>query len=571
MLDHAAIVGHVRDGDYCQTLSFGSFFVILFLDQECSVFGHDLLTKIENIANQSPEISPEDLIKNYAAGNGNLAIAKIEKGQLQLALLGKVSAKIFRNGKIINLSATNGSISGPVAINDLLVLATTDFFTEFTSDLIDPDLTPSEIKDTLAPEIENGNPEKTIAAIFVRIINEEVLNPEFHSKVPEKLLEINPQKKKLLYGIFLFLIIITSLITYQLRSKTLDQKFQSASAIEKTAREELASANKLVGLNDILARQMLTQSRSNLLTQAETAFGKDWQNKKDPAIQKVKTQLSNLDAKLSEVSHIYKGSTLVVFSDLTLLRPNATVSSASLVKGEIVIIDSTNGSIYSVTTSAKTASIVAGSDHFKNPSFVDFSEDKIYVANQTGIFSAVRSNGQASVSQVAKPSDKWSNITGIKVFAGNLYLLDPVANQIWKYQGTDFGFTDLVPYLKTGISVDLSKVVDFSIDGFVYVLSQTGSIVKFSSGSVQDFTITGLDVPFSNPTSIFATDETKNIYILDSGNSRVVVLNKDGVYQSQYIFPVSSIQSPGTTVLADETVKKIFLLSGSKIYSIDLK
>ena len=338
----------------------------------------------------------------------------------------------------------------------------------------------------------------------------------------------------------------------------MDQKLQATADIEKQTQEELLSANKLVGLNDIMARDILLQSKNNLLAKAEFAYGKNWQTKKDPAISKIKELLQNLNLKISEVSHIYKVDNLVVFSDLALLRPNAGISGASLIKKEIILADSVNGSVYSVMADSKKANIVTGSDNFKTTSFIDKNADAFYLANSSGIFSINK--------QIAKPSDKWMGISGLKFFAGNIYLLDPRANQIWKYQGTDLGFVDLVPYLQTGISVDLSRVVDFAIDGFVYVLSSTGSIVKFSAGSTVDFTIVGLDTPLANPSSIFATDETNNIYILD--NNRVVVLNKEGVYQSQYIFTENFTKA---IVLADENVKKIFLVSGSKIYSIDMR
>ncbi len=560
MREHAAILGPTSAQDYCQTLSLGNFYIILFLQQESSTLGHELLTKIEDSVNQNPEIFPCDLVKNYAPDNCNIVIAKIENQKLHLAMLGKVVTRLFRNGKIIDLSSSTGSLSGNVSSGDLLLLATSNFIDVIPPTSIDPTLSPESLKDQFAPNIENQEGALAAIFIFVKENNDENIIVNNDGNIIEKKEVFIPtnQKRRLLYGVFILLLIIISFIAYQLRSKTLDQKLQATADIEKQTQEELLSANKLVGLNDIMARDILLQSKNNLLAKAEFAYGKNWQTKKDPAISKIKELLQNLNLKISEVSHIYKVDNLVVFSDLALLRPNAGISGASLIKKEIILADSVNGSVYSVMADSKKANIVTGSDNFKTTSFIDKNADAFYLANSSGIFSINK--------QIAKPSDKWMGISGLKFFAGNIYLLDPRANQIWKYQGTDLGFVDLVPYLQTGISVDLSRVVDFAIDGFVYVLSSTGSIVKFSAGSTVDFTIVGLDTPLANPSSIFATDETNNIYILD--NNRVVVLNKEGVYQSQYIFTENFTKA---IVLADENVKKIFLVSGSKIYSIDIK
>ncbi len=60
----------------------------------------------------------------------------------------------------------------------------------------------------------------------------------------------------------------------------------------------------------------------------------------------------------------------------------------------------------------------------------------------------------------------------------------------------------------------------------------------------------------------------KNIYILDSGNNRVVVINKKGEYQSQYVNnEIKDVED----MVVDRSEKKIYLLLGSKIYEIAVK
>ncbi len=144
-------------------------------------------------------------------------------------------------------------------------------------------------------------------------------------------------------------------------------------------------------------------------------------------------------------------------------------------------------------------------------------------------------------------------------------MLDSANNQIWKYQNTDLGFLDISSYLRAG-GVDFNNAIAMAIDGSTYVLTSTGNIAKFTSGLSETFKIAGLDPAINNPVSLFTSDDVNNLYVLDSGGKRVVVLNKKGAYQGQYNLPMAV-----NFVLADESLKKIFVISGSKVYSFDLK
>jgi hypothetical protein len=77
-----------------------------------------------------------------------------------------------------------------------------------------------------------------------------------------------------------------------------------------------------------------------------------------------------------------------------------------------------------------------------------------------------------------------------------------------------------------------------------------------------------LDVDFSDPVSIYTDDQSARIYILDRGNRRVVVLDKNGEYREQYLW--EGIETVSDMVVSEEE-KKILLLSGSVIYEIELR
>ena len=73
-----------------------------------------------------------------------------------------------------------------------------------------------------------------------------------------------------------------------------------------------------------------------------------------------------------------------------------------------------------------------------------------------------------------------------------------------------------------------------AIDSSIYIVSSDGSINKFTKGASDTFALSGLDKSLLNPTKIFTNANTDNIYVLDNGNSRILVLDKTGHLKNQY-------------------------------------
>jgi hypothetical protein len=67
---------------------------------------------------------------------------------------------------------------------------------------------------------------------------------------------------------------------------------------------------------------------------------------------------------------------------------------------------------------------------------------------------------------------------------------------------------------------------------------------------------------------VYASDEIKYLYVLDRENKRVVMLEKDGTYLSQYVW--ESVLAP-THMVVSESLKKILLVADGKIYALELK
>lgn len=160
----------------------------------------------------------------------------------------------------------------------------------------------------------------------------------------------------------------------------------------------------------------------------------------------------------------------------------------------------------------------------------------LIVLNSTGLLEYNASWG-ITTSALATPATPFGLPAAVDSFFGNFYVLDPQANKLWRYLPTADGYSATPEsYFPAEQAVDLTNAVDLAIDGAVYVLYRDGRISKFEGGQPVAFNLTGLDKPLSNPVSIFTApnESVQHIYVADTGNRRVVQLNKDGSFVRQF-------------------------------------
>ncbi|MFH1186620.1 MAG: hypothetical protein V1697_00410 [Candidatus Levyibacteriota bacterium] len=169
--------------------------------------------------------------------------------------------------------------------------------------------------------------------------------------------------------------------------------------------------------------------------------------------------------------------------------------------------------------------------------------------------------------EIIENDDDWNNPIGLGVYFGNIYVLDKTEGGILKFVAAGSGYSK-TNYFASGVSPELSNAKAMAIDGSIWILLSDGNVLKYTRGKADNFNISGLDKPFSNATKLFTNIDFDNIYILDNGNSRIVVLGKDGNYKEQY---QTGILKDAKDFEVNESDKKILVLSSDKIFQIDLK
>jgi hypothetical protein len=168
-------------------------------------------------------------------------------------------------------------------------------------------------------------------------------------------------------------------------------------------------------------------------------------------------------------------------------------------------------------------------------------------------------------SLLIEKDEAWVTIVDMKEFSGNLYLLD-TGGEIWKYPFLETEFGTKQRWLKE--ATNLNQALSMAIDGSLWVLLSDGRVLRFTQGESNYFAISGLEKELNNPSVIYTDFGSESLYLLDKGNSRIVVIDKSGEYKSEYLW---SEISQANDLLVLEEQGKIFLLIGSKIFTIDIK
>lgn len=156
---------------------------------------------------------------------------------------------------------------------------------------------------------------------------------------------------------------------------------------------------------------------------------------------------------------------------------------------------------------------------------VDRSLSPIVIDNRYNIFSIDESD-TARLLRITG-TEEWRTPVAFDNFNNNLYVLDPGANTIFKYQWTAGGY-ELGPtsYLDARDEIDISQAIDFAIDGDIFVLFEDGSIVRFRGGSQIGFTIAGLEGDALRASRIFTDAESESLFLADVSNKRIVEIDK---------------------------------------------
>lgn len=319
-------------------------------------------------------------------------------------------------------------------------------------------------------------------------------------------------KKRLLISILLLILVIFTTSLYLFYQKQKKDKLNVLfNTYYLTASQKYQEGQGLMSLNINLARDDFKTALNSLKT-----IEKDFPSNTSEG-QKIISLEKNIDKTLSQVSgQNFINATKVDLSTDNFLNLVSQNSALSYIWDGKTMYGLTNNTVYSVSQTGVKKTLILS--NFKTPA-------------------------------------------SIGIFYGNIYVLDSTG--IYKFSSTSFSKSTY----NNSSSLNFSKGVSLSIDGSIYVLTSNGDIANFYKGDLKTFTLKSLDMPFKNPSLIVTSETDQNIYVLDNGNQRIVVLDKNGNFIKSYTSP---LLKNATEMDALETQKIIYFLSSGSEYKINL-
>ncbi len=493
-----------------------------------------------------------------------------------------------RDGRIARLLANTGSVSGKLVVGDTLLVMTKRFVEtigEAEIALIFDHEDPKTISEKLTVQLSRSEsaagaaglvfgvrslmpmegeesvsmvPKKALAGRVGRMIHKTMPKAtHFWHTVRDRARRKN--SAILAIAIFSFILFIGSVllgVKKQLRLRVDTQIVGAMIEAQHAFNEGVA----LLDLNSVKGRERLSQAKRILDPLAATVSAKTKTGRHIVALSK------EVDSRLSLAMQVHRGEPQL-FYDTGLLKKGAVASSVALVSERMALLDASGKTVFFLNLVSKNGQIVAGGEQFSGSRFVAMQGDKVYVLVADGIH-MIRTEDKKTEPLIVKRDSEWGSIADLVAYGGNLYLLDLARGRIWKYVSTGAGFSERREYLNPDTLPDFTWATTMVIDGSVWLGTNEGKILRFTQGQEQTFLPKGVAPPLGRDLAVYTSDEASRVYILDRENKRVVMLEKDGTYLSQYVWE-GAIKP--TQFVVSEILKTIFLLYDGKVYNLELK
>lgn len=589
----AQVTSLIRDGD-------DAFFAVLELvSDDAFTKGRLALSELtdfyfeaEGTPSEKLNVTYEEAKKKFDGAEFDILVASIFGKVLYFIGHGNVEVFLKREGKISSLfpiGAPSQLVSGFLQEGDRIFFATKNLTNVLADDFnkslnLPMDVFEEDLTDRIGAlnsagnglagllvEIEKEIESLTIESLDSKVDQKPVMGGEKTIKFSRFLLTKILEKTsflltraasfvpksgrgKLILAAIL-LIFLAAGLGLRLKSVKDEQKQTLFNQTMQQARDDFNAAKGLATLNPVEAKARLDSAKDKI-DKALSLKPEDLEAKN------LKAQISADSASILQQSKV---SEFPIFLDLNLIKENFNATRMSLSSGKILLLDPTVKTMVLIDIRKKTNQILAGSQTLGDATFASLNGALAFVfSKDKGILRV--DTGSQKITEVSKADEDLGQISDLYGFAGNVYLLD--IGQIWKYLPIADGYSDKREYLTAGTKPDLAGSLRMQIESSVYILKSSGEIYRFTKGAKDLFGYEGLDRGVRDPKSFFVSSDTENLYLLDSGNSRLLILTKTGGYKGQI---EGEKFGTSTDLVVDEIEKKVYLLEGSKIYHVDLK
>lgn len=365
---------------------------------------------------------------------------------------------------------------------------------------------------------------------------------------PGELGDRTVRKRQRVFQIVVFLaaLLLISIVVGFVNHNSRQSREKYEKAIN-TIENKLEDAENLKDINSAQAATYLQEAADAL----------DKLSENDLKVKELQKKLESLFAQINKIFSV----TLTNAADLSVLKGGVKTSGLKFASGAVLVLDSGTGSVYKVDLATSEPSIIVSEK--KGLQNIAVSGSALYTQTNDGIFKVDIETGAET--SVTSASQEWKKIIAADAYRGNLYLLDPTANQIWKYVPAGNGLGGPQNYFSQELKFDPTS---FAVDGALWVSSKD-KIFKFFAGGEDPFSITNLPKPFADIANIFTGEGLKNLYILDKGQSGIFVVEKSsGKYLGFY---KNKDLKDADAIVVNEAAKTVYVLVKDGVKSLRLK
>jgi hypothetical protein len=428
----------------------------------------------------------------------------------------------------------------------------------------EPGAEPEPEPETPAPLMPSGPPPLDISRPVVRLRGEQSSSRNDYARTtgPPHKLNVNFADWRLIQigGAIVVIVLLIAFVPGLLRqgrSERLAQLIDSAQGQFAAAQQEQDPAQRRLLLEDTrrLANEALRIEQLNVTA----------------------TQLQQQSsAMLDQMNAIFDLGPLTTLTTLgSELTGEVSILDATVHGGRAYLLDAGGGRIISVPLDGGAPEVIYeeggqyGDAQAKAPAFFTWqgADDtgRLLVLDAERKLFEVRP-GSSPAPLALRRSGTWSSVAGIATYDDNLYILDPAANQVHRYLPAAEGYDSEPESLLDGGS-DLQNAVGIAVDGDIYVVLANGTMRRFQSGTDVGFALGGIDAPVEAANDIEVVPASNEVYLADSGNKRIVVANRDGVFQRQL---VSTAFTDLRAIAIDATAQQVYVVISDKLLSAPL-
>lgn len=279
-------------------------------------------------------------------------------------------------------------------------------------------------------------------------------------------------------------------------------------------------------------------------------------------VEEIKTRLTGLlDEQFRKIQKVTLVETTAI-ADLS--EKQVTISGLEKIDNSLLAYGAENQTLYTITiaTGEVREQIHDTLGTFAGASVPKENDEAIFFATNNTVASYDKESTALSPKDISYPVDNVKMI-GPYIYNTRLYAVDTANNQIYKHNKTSTGYDKGAAWLKDSDD-RLANATTLAVDGSIYVGREDGSIVKYSKGVEESFTINNLEPALASAIELWTHNNVDYLYILEPANQRIVKVSKSGRLVKQYKH--DDWANPAGFVV-DAEGDTIYVVDSGKIYS----